>query len=423
MGKGWDEWSKGGGGGGGDWGWSPEFGGWDEWGKGGGGDWGKGGGEWGKGGSDWGKGGGDWGKGGGDWGKGGWKGDGKGKGKSSNERGKGKGSTKGGQRVAAGETAYFGVVRSWNAEKRMAYIACDQLYWETGQDVYGHHTVIQSAGIGPGDTVIFFVHWSARGQPQASDPILRVKAGDGGYALKGVYKSGNDMEKGFGFIGSPELKDIYGRDVYVPKEIAHMLVSGQTVCYNVKINKEGMPNAEAAVGCDESWQPIPPDLSYTREVDVMTGLDKGKGKGHSHGQKDENRLAPTGRYFTGYLKSFKEASGWGFISADEVRAQYGTDAFVLNSQLRNTRKYIGEWVQFEVGINDRGQPQAMNVHSMEGMEGMEGANAQAPDAKRLRLEGPMTAVDGVGPELASTAAVAPGIGDTPAGGGFDGAMS
>ena len=49
--------------------------------------------------------------------------------------------------------------------------------------------VLQTAGAGPGDTLAFFIHWSAAGKPQASVPCIRVAAANG-FALRGTFKPG-----------------------------------------------------------------------------------------------------------------------------------------------------------------------------------------------------------------------------------------
>ena len=87
-------------------------------------------------------------------------------------------------RIAAGELLYHGTVKAFYAEKKHGFIFCAAIREVTGRDVYVFEDVLMRGGAGPGDTVAFFVHWSARGQPQASTPLLRIAcaASSGAYA-------------------------------------------------------------------------------------------------------------------------------------------------------------------------------------------------------------------------------------------------
>eukprot|EP00439_Symbiodinium_sp_Y106_P022008 s4319_g2.t1 len=59
---------------------------------------------------------------------------------------------------------------------------------------------------------------------------------------KGIFKSGK--EGSFGFIECQPTREFFGRDVYVNKDLAAGLESGQLVCFNVYLNRDNMPNAE-----------------------------------------------------------------------------------------------------------------------------------------------------------------------------------
>mmetsp|Transcript_18258 Transcript_18258/g.49061 ORF Transcript_18258/g.49061 Transcript_18258/m.49061 type:complete len:478 (-) Transcript_18258:135-1568(-) len=352
-------------------------------------------------------------------GKKGWGGESKGKGEWKSA--KGKPETK----VAAGEHVFSGQLKSFNAEMNHGYVICDDVFSMCGQDVYAFRNVLEQAGVGVGDTLCFFLHWSGKGQPQASSPALRLSvANDQGFALKGVYKAGNS-EKGFGFIQCPQTKDYYGRDVYVHKDLAYHLETGQTVSFNVKLNRDGMPNATAALPCDEHWEPVPGDLSESAEDQLLAGKGAkgGKGKGGKRGATNSgqgnwdawnssswnwgssggswdsgfggsdwgcggwdggcsgcckgmgggkgklggsgSKPVSTGEFFVGTVKSFNEGNNYGFIVADEVTAKYGHDAFVHGKEIPEELRVQGTIVYFECGVSTKGQPQAMNVQSPE----------------------------------------------------------
>merc|ERR1719188_507166 len=103
----------------------------------------------------------------------------------------GKGMGKAQFRLASGESIYHGVVKSFNVEKQYGFIVCDAIVEEGAQDVYATQDVLQEGYAGPGDTVAFFVHWTPKGQPQASAPLLRLASPEA-WALKGKYKAAKD---------------------------------------------------------------------------------------------------------------------------------------------------------------------------------------------------------------------------------------
>lgn len=306
----------------------------------------------------------------------------------------GKGDHKGGkaaQKMAAGERFYVGTVRLFNPEKKNGFIDCPDLRHQSGQDVYVFQDVLERGLAGPGDRVAFFVHWSSKGQPQASHPLLRLKTGEGSeeaYALKGSFKPAPAGE--FGFIECVETKDYFGRDVYVNKDVAAGLTDGQTVSFNAYLNRDGMPNAEDAVVCDEDWQPRATDLSEFKEVDTSKGKGKGaKGadelseqgiKGASKGPKGGGPPPePTGRMASGVIKSFNQANNYGFIECEELKTEYGSDVFVHGKEF--TGFGVGDKVRFEVGINSKGQPQGLQLELLE-------AASEEPAAKRQKTDEP-----------------------------------
>jgi len=416
--KGSGDHGKGGGDWGGDWGgeWAPSWedmaalfasmkGGWGE--K--GGDWGKGekGGKASKGG--WGKGDkGGW----GDKGKGKF---GKGKGKDGGKDGKGMG--KAAMKLAAGESVYHGAIKQFTPEKKSGFIACDAIYAEAGQEVYAYQDVLEKAMAGPGDYVAFFIHWSSRGQPQASNPMIRLGCSDGMFALKGTYKPGKDPT-GFGFLDCPPTKEYFGRDIYVHKDLAVTMTPGETYRFNAYLNRDNMPNASEAEPCEPEWEPIPTDLTEFRRVEVDgKGKSKGgKGKGGKGGKggkdgggwgdewgsagyddwyggkalaikgggkadgKGYGKVVPgkfggksaapatgagpptsTGRQCFGTLKSFNAANNYGFIECEEVSAEYGGDCFAHGRAFVDENIEVGQAVLFELAINAKGKPQALNV--------------------------------------------------------------
>lgn len=318
-----------------------------------------------------------------------------------------------------GEPLCFGKVKSFQPDKKHGYVVCDSVFNESGQDVYVFQDVLAEGGAGVGDTIGFFVHWSAKGQPQASKPVVRLAASDGAYALKGTFKPGKDGT--FGFIECDTTKEISGRDVYVRQDIAGGFEAGQTVKFNVFLNPQQQPNADSLEACPAEWEPEPADLSEAKYADIKGGAkgkgkkggdkggwdggkggfswgdmgwdggkkgggDKGWGKG---GGKDKGGKGKgggpaspptgTGKICVGTLKSFNPANNFGFIECQEVKAEYGNDVFVHGRNFESFSATVGMALQFEVGVSQKGQPQALNLQAVD--DGTAGGWAEAAIAE------------------------------------------
>lgn len=363
----------------------------------------------------------------GDFGKGCF-GKGKDKGKDGKDA-KGSGKSKCAMKLAAGEPIYHGQIKTYDVDRKRGYIVCQEVNCMTGGDVYVFENVLAESGAGPGDTVAFFLHWSASsGQPQASAPMIRIAAAEGDFALKGIFKPGGEG-KDHGFLVCDTTKEFFGRDVYVNKDLAATLEPGASVAFNVYLNKDKMPNVQSqgdipgSAVCDADWEPTPGDISTTRtDPSVVSkgkgkdkgkdgGWDKGKGKGGKDmwgmmssqmanwgkgGGKDggwdggwggdawgggkgkakgESGPPPaaTGETFVGIIKSFNEKTNYGFIACDEVKAKYGGDCFCNGRHLEGHA--VGEMIEFDVGVNKGGQPQVLSMRPL----------SEDPAAKRPRL--------------------------------------
>lgn len=62
----------------------------------------------------------------------------------------------------------------------------------------------------------------------------------------------------------------------------------------------------------------------------------------------------------GVLKSFSEKTGYGFITCAELNSRFGQDIFLHKNDIDFQNVQLGQWVEFAVVINERGQPQARN---------------------------------------------------------------
>lgn len=75
--------------------------------------------------------------------------------------------------------------------------------------------------------------------------------------------------------------------------------------------------------------------------------------------------------FVGRVKDIR--SGYGFIACNETKKKYGRDVYLPWKQMQGVK--VGDWVNFSVYTNDKGEPQAHRVV-------MAGADAEALQKRR-----------------------------------------
>lgn len=236
-----------------------------------------------------------------------------------------------------------------------------------------------------------------------------------GEQYQGTVKS---VSEKFGFIQSPELQAAYGCDCFC---LGNQLVQygvGDVVQFTVGLNREGKPQALEITplstpsggggggwtsnsckaygkgskgGWSDSYKGGWMD-SYKGGWDSKGyggkgwdndwggpkgygGWDAGKGWGGGKGwdipkggwskgppanSMDTGNIpmpTPTGEMYTGTIKSISPK--FGFIECAEIAAKYGGDCFCLGRQLGSFQ--IGDQVEFQVGLNEQGKPQALSV--------------------------------------------------------------
>merc|ERR550514_138922 len=66
-------------------------------------------------------------------------------------------------------------------------------------------------------------------------------------------------------------------------------------------------------------------------------------------------------FFSGTIKAYDAEKGWGFITGEELRQNFGKDVFIHKHALAGHVATPGEQVQFNVAINEQGRAEATNV--------------------------------------------------------------
>lgn len=70
-------------------------------------------------------------------------------------------------------------------------------------------------------------------------------------------------------------------------------------------------------------------------------------------------MADDPTWYTGTVKAILPEKGFGFVSCDESHARYGADVYLHSTQLANVEQ--GMQISFQVKVNAKGQPQAVDV--------------------------------------------------------------
>merc|ERR1719487_3051973 len=79
------------------------------------------------------------------------------------------------------------------------------------------------------------------------------------------------------------------------------------------------------------------------------------------------RPTSLGQRFTGVIKTFNTVGNYAFIQCDALKGQYDKDVWCRGDLI--TGRSIGETVSFELGLNLKGQPQAMNLQPLGAPQG------------------------------------------------------
>lgn len=237
--------------------------------------------------------------------------------------------------IEAGEQMCIGRVSSHDPSKGFAWIACEYVFNQTGHQVWCMQTALENCKAGMGDTVIFFLHFNQKNQPQVKKPALRIAAVQG-KALKGVFQTFGDAANPEHVIQCPELNVVYGKDTGVDAELAMLVAPGQTVSFNAKMNEMGFPQAVSIEPVLDEWEATPGDLTLQFEMPVQ------------------------GATYTGTL--VRVASNFALIESLKLKIAFGDDV-IVHDLVQIMGKDLGDELEFELAPDDNGKPSAINVRS------------------------------------------------------------
>lgn len=188
----------------------------------------------------------------------------------------------------------------------------------------------------------------------------------GGHRFQGVVKSYSQIN-GYGFIGGDQVTQHIGKDIFLhQREITEVtgvqephVPVGVTCSFTVNITPKGQPQARELAFDDNSF--------------LLAQLG-GAASGVTQSFGNE---VHAGKRFTGFVRSYSQVKGFGFIGGDEVMKTFGKDVFLhfrevgkigdmpaMTAQMAAANKpYVptGVWVTFQVTMNHKSQPQARDV--------------------------------------------------------------
>ncbi|CAJ1349373.1 unnamed protein product [Effrenium voratum] len=163
----------------------------------------------------------------------------------------------------------------------------------------------------------------------------------------GEIKSFN-ASKGYGFISEPQVWDMMKCDVHFhlnevydvdPEKVSEKIQVGAKCSFWFSLDRSGRPQARVVRITEAPDRPQPPKASFDIEA----------------------------RQYVGRIKSFKEDTGYGFISCQELFDRFKRDVFLHHKQRKNFE--VNDVVKFKIFLDQaKGQPKAMHLEAAEEQE-------------------------------------------------------
>jgi len=184
----------------------------------------------------------------------------------------------------------------------------------------------------------------------------------------------NNPVNGYGFIACEKTQALYNADVYLNGVEGFGLQPGQEVYFQVQSNRQGKPQAVGvtvvssrkrsydSMTAGQQHVAMPPTTLMRGEIDWQSS--SWQGEGVQPGQWQTGLWQHDG-LFSGFVKSFNQEQGYGFIRCDETWQLYHSDIFLHQNEANGLE--VGSQVSFRVHLNGRGQPQANSVSAVGGV--------------------------------------------------------
>lgn len=177
--------------------------------------------------------------------------------------------------------------------------------------------------------------------------------------------------KGYGFISCEKVWNLLRCDVHFslsevydvdPQQISEKVRVGSKCTFWCNLDRSGRPQAKVVRITEVAERPP--------ENKTLTETDQVK--------------------YEGRIKSFKEDTGYGFISCDETFKKFNRDVFLHHKQLANCKAKVGDLVRFKI-FESKGQPKALGLELIEAADAPQ--SPQASDKAADAPHSPQTASD------------------------------
>jgi CspA family cold shock protein len=274
------------------------------------------------------------------------------------------------QSHGANGRVYRGTIKSFVPDKGWGLIESAEISAEFGKDMFVMRSSLPNGYAEKGAFVRFSVAQGAKG-PEAIHVEFAAPPGKGGWHVTPPVAHSNVPRQPAGY--GPHSQ--WGGPVFVP--IAHssnvpmlperMLLShhaGVVKSFNEAKGWGFIVPSSAQLGGDlfVMRSALSPETNLKPGDHVQFKITKGK-KGY---EAKEVHVVPNlqelaGQTYSGVIKSYNEVKGWGFIESDAATEMLGRDIFFHKRDLGDRTPSSGEEVQFSVGQNKGGHPQAKNL--------------------------------------------------------------
>merc|ERR1712137_101269 len=218
-------------------------------------------------------------------------------------------------------------------------------------------------------------------QMQATTPDMVDANGRPAGMLRGIYGGvvkSYSKANGFGFIHSMPVKEQFGFDVHFQGDLigdqgSFSIQSGDIVRFELtpQLRPGGKPQALTCARANMPAYKMPKKEGEDGLLQYVEGLMDNEGE-------VRRRPQTFGEPKIGKVKSYHSGNDYGFIDCPELKAEYGMDVYCPGEYLRDRKK--GETVMFDVALNKKGQPQAVDVRAVDysGNSSSSGGAAEAP---------------------------------------------
>lgn len=158
------------------------------------------------------------------------------------------------------EQVYVGTIKSFSAERGWGHVQHDTLCAAYHKPIFMLKSVLQGQPCHPGDEITFRLGFGRTG-PEVKE-VIKISApggrGDGSRTYYGVVTA-FDGQKGCGFVHCDELRQTFGKDVFLHRRVIKDRVVpnvGDKLQFSVTYNKiRGKPEISQAVVTPSGYRP------------------------------------------------------------------------------------------------------------------------------------------------------------------------